>query len=88
MKILEMLPDLDSDALATMRINAIRLVEHGTVKQKQQATEALPLIEAEQGRRAEAGPAKPKPRAKAADKADGKAPAKKAAAKKVKAGTA
>lgn len=80
MKILDMLPSLDTDALATVHANATRLNEMGTVKQRQQASEVLPAIEAERARRAEGGvvnvretvkavvksraAAKPKPRAK------------------------
>jgi hypothetical protein len=55
MKILEMLPSLDTDALATVHANATRLNEKGTVKQRQQASEVLPAIEAERARRAEGG---------------------------------
>jgi hypothetical protein len=66
MKLTDMLPQLDADALATVRINALRLVEHGNPKQKREASEALPLIEAEQTRRADAAPPKvAKSRAKA-----------------------
>lgn len=58
MKILDMLPHLDADALATVHINATRLVSGGSKKQQEQALTALPLIEAEQARRAELGPVK------------------------------
>lgn len=59
MKILDMLPQLDRAALATMHANATRLTQTGTPKQRQQATDALPLIEAEQAKRADEEPAKP-----------------------------
>lgn len=80
MKILEMLPQLDADALATVHANATRLVDQGSPKQKAEATDVLPLIEAEQARRvAEGQPAKPKAKAKAAPaKAKPKAKARKA----------
>jgi hypothetical protein len=70
MKILEMLPQLDADALATVHANATRLADQGSPKQKAQAGDVLPLIEAEQARRVAEGQPKtkpkPKPKAKAA----------------------
>ncbi len=74
MKIIDMLPQLDAAALATVHANALRLVSGGTDKQKAEAGAALPLIEAERAKRVgEAGPktvrAKPKPKPKLAAKA-------------------
>lgn len=60
MKIIDMLPELDADALKTVHINAMRLVSTGSKTQKEQAQTALPLIEAEQARRAEMAPPKAK----------------------------
>lgn len=61
MKIAEMLPGLDTEALATVRVNAVRLTTTGTPKQQEQATAALDLIDQEVARReAEAPPPKPK----------------------------
>ncbi|BBE71353.1 hypothetical protein [Oharaeibacter diazotrophicus] len=61
MKIAEMLPGLDAEALATVRVNAVRLITRGTPKQKEQANAALDLIDREVARReAEAPPAAPK----------------------------
>lgn len=57
MKILEMLPVLDGKALATVLSNAVRLAEAGTPKQREQARTVIPLVEAEQSRRALAEPA-------------------------------
>jgi hypothetical protein len=68
MKIVDMLPQLDAEALATVRANAIRLSQRGTAKQQSQANEALPHIEAEQARRAEAAPPKTKTKSKAVAK--------------------
>jgi hypothetical protein len=56
MKIIEMLPELDEKSLATVLANAVRLSQQGNPKQKEQALGALPLIEAEQTRRAELAP--------------------------------
>jgi hypothetical protein len=57
MKIIEMLPTLDAKALETVLANAIRLSTTGTPKQRDQARDALPLIEAERTRRADLVPA-------------------------------
>ncbi len=66
MKIIEMLPGLDDKALATVHANAVRLAEHGTKKQQQDANTALVPIEAEQARReaAKPQPIRPAPRAR------------------------
>ena len=55
MKIAEMLPRLDAAALATVHANALRLTSAGTDKRHDEAVAALPLIEAEQARRASEG---------------------------------
>lgn len=60
MKIVEMLPELDAAALATVHANALRLSSTGSDKQRAQADAVLPLIEAEQAKR---GPTKPVRRA-------------------------
>ena len=80
MKVLEMMPQLDLGALATLHANALRLTEHGSAKQKEQASEALPLIEAEQARRAAEAPPKAKARKAAAPKKPAKSKAKAKAA--------
>jgi hypothetical protein len=60
MNIIEMLPGLDAEALATVRVNAVRLSTNGTPKQKEQALAALGLIAEEESRReAEQPPKKP-----------------------------
>lgn len=60
MKVLEMMPQLEPGALATLHANAVRLSQTGSDKQREAASEALPLIEAEQARRAAEAPPKPK----------------------------
>jgi hypothetical protein len=78
MNIREMIPGLDADALKTVRINATRLHASGTPKQKDDARDALVLIDEEVARRRAAMPAPPpKARRKAGD-----APAKTRAAKR------
>lgn len=80
MKIHEMLPGLDSDALATVHTNAVRLSTNGTPKQKEQALAALDLIAAEMARREAELPPKKPAKAKRADKdTTAAAPKKKAA---------
>lgn len=64
MNIHEMLPGLDAEGLATMRVNAVRLTARGTPKQKEQAEAALTLIAAEEERRAAEAPVKPAAKAK------------------------
>jgi len=72
MKILEMLPQLDADALATVHANALRLADQGSPKQKADASGVLPMIEAEQARRVAEG----QPKAKARPKPKAAAPVK------------
>ena len=69
MKILEMLPQLDADALATVHANALRLADQGSPKQKAEASDVLPMIEAEQARRVAEGQPKPKAKPKPKPKA-------------------
>lgn len=65
MNIRDMIPGLDAEALKTMRINATRLHTSGTPKQKEQAHDALILIDEEESRRQATPPvAAPKERAK------------------------
>lgn len=65
MKIINMLPQLDAAALATVHANAVRLAADGTDKQRAEAGAVLPLIEAEQAKRVgEAGPKTVKARSK------------------------
>jgi len=65
MNIRDMIPGLDAEALKTVRINAIRLGISGTSKQKDQARDALVLIDEEEARRLAAlPPAPPKSRKK------------------------
>ena len=59
MNIRDMIPGLDAEALKTMRINATRLNASGTPKQKEQARDALVLIEEEENRRKAALPPAP-----------------------------
>lgn len=59
MNIRDMIPTLDADALKTVRTNAMRLSTSGTPKQKDQARDALVLIDEEEARRREALPAAP-----------------------------
>lgn len=81
MKIHEMLPGLDSDALSTVHTNAIRLSTNGTPKQKEQALAALDLIAAEMSRReAELPPKKPAKAKRVVKETTAAAPKKKKAA--------
>jgi len=69
MKIEEMLPRLDADAIATVRVNALRLISTGTSKQKDQANAALALIDTEMARRETEQPTTKPAKAKRARKA-------------------
>ena len=65
----EMIPAMSDADLASLRVNAARLVEHGAAGQMLAASEIIPIIDTELARRA----ALPKPE---------KAPVKRAAPKK------
>jgi hypothetical protein len=56
MDIQDMVARLELPDLATLRINAERLALKGTTKQKEQATKALEVIDAEQAKRASLEP--------------------------------
>lgn len=65
----EKLPTMTDPDLATLRVNALRLVETGTVAQVRAADEILPLIQAEIAHRASLpSTAAPKKRAPAKKK--------------------
>jgi hypothetical protein len=62
MTVAEMIPGMDDDALATLRINARRLESGAEGPRRQQALALLPLIEAELTQREANRPVKPTPR--------------------------
>ncbi len=78
MAIIDIIPALDDQELANLKANAIRLEGAGTPKQKTDAAELMPLIEAELAERLARTPPKPKrapPKRKAAAKAEPEAEA-------------
>jgi hypothetical protein len=46
MEISERLPDLSDKELDSLHANAVRLAQSGTLKQRQQAEELMPLLDA------------------------------------------
>lgn len=58
MDMIEKLPAMTDDDLGTLIVNAKRLVQTGTAKQRQAAEAMLPTIQAEATRRHELKPAK------------------------------
>ncbi|WP_075214016.1 hypothetical protein [Mongoliimonas terrestris] len=74
MTLREMIPGLNAEELKTIRINATRMNTSGTPKQKEQARDALVLLDEEEARRREAAPP---PAPKASSKAKSADPSKK-----------
>ena len=58
MAIIDIIPQLDDKELANLRANAVRLADSGAPKQKADAAELLPAIEAELADRLAKRPAK------------------------------
>jgi hypothetical protein len=58
MAIIDIIPQLDDKELANLRANAVRLADSGAPKQKADAAELLPAIEAELAERLAKRPAK------------------------------
>ena len=60
MAIIDIISQLDDTELANLKANAIRLADSGAPKQKADAAELLPAIEAELAERLARKPPKPK----------------------------
>lgn len=59
----DMIPAMSDDDLKALRVNAARLIEHGSAVQMTAAADIIPLIDAEAATRAASGsPAVKKPR--------------------------
>ena len=78
MAIADMIPGMESKALATLRDNALRLQQTGTPRQRADAEALMPVIEAEMAERKARAPAPARARliAKAGVGAKARAPRK------------